>query len=323
MGVLLQQRKRNFLQGFLIMKYCPNCQTRYTDNTLRFCLQDGTPLVDDRAESAPTVAFGETDTIVSPKQVEPVPFEQPQTSANDWVQIPANAPPRAAQPKKSRTFFLVLLTVFAAFLLLAVGGVGALLYMRSDRSKVAVNPAPNAQPPAVNSSPKANVKQSPTPTATPDNATNSNAAGEMGNSGAIAPVDAAVPVDAEEVKDQVSSVVDAWIDLTESQDINAYMNLYAPTVDYYNRRGVSSGVIRGDKQRAFNEYNSISMTVSNVNVTPDASGERATAVFDKEWVFEGQNKYSAGKVQSQLQLRKINDQWRITGERDLKVYYTE
>jgi hypothetical protein len=28
-----------------IMKYCPNCQTRYTDNTLRFCLQDGAPLV--------------------------------------------------------------------------------------------------------------------------------------------------------------------------------------------------------------------------------------------------------------------------------------
>ncbi len=80
------------------------------------------------------------------------------------------------------------------------------------------------------------------------------------------------------------------------------MNLYAGTVDYYNRKGIGAGSIRSDKQRAFNDFDSIEMNISNLSITPDASGERATAVFDKEWVFEGEEKYSAGKVQSQLQL---------------------
>jgi hypothetical protein len=60
-----------------------------------------------------------------------------------------------------------------------------------------------------------------------------------------------------------------------------------------------------------------------MTVTPDASGERATAVFDKEWNFSGAEKTSAGKVKQQLQLKKVNGQWLISGERDLKVYYTE
>ena len=60
-----------------------------------------------------------------------------------------------------------------------------------------------------------------------------------------------------------------------------------------------------------------------MRVSPDASGESATAVFDKEWVFEGAGKYNAGKVQTQLQLRKFGGDWRITGERDLKVYYVD
>jgi len=32
------------------MKTCPKCGTAYTDNTLSFCLSDGTPLVGERAE---------------------------------------------------------------------------------------------------------------------------------------------------------------------------------------------------------------------------------------------------------------------------------
>ncbi len=60
-----------------------------------------------------------------------------------------------------------------------------------------------------------------------------------------------------------------------------------------------------------------------MKVTPDASGEKATAVFDKEWNFEGAEKYSAGKVQQQLTLGKIGGRWLITGEKDLKTYYVE
>ena len=99
------------------------------------------------------------------------------------------------------------------------------------------------------------------------------------------------------------------------------MNSYAERVDYYRKRGASIGFVRNDKQKAFSTYNNIEIDISNMSVSPDASGETATVVFDKQWRFEGVEKTSEGKVQQQLQLRKTGGAWKITGERDLKVYY--
>jgi hypothetical protein len=52
------------------MKYCPSCQNTYADDSLRFCLQDGTGLLDyaDNAP-APTVDFSERETVVRQKPV--------------------------------------------------------------------------------------------------------------------------------------------------------------------------------------------------------------------------------------------------------------
>jgi hypothetical protein len=52
------------------MKYCPSCQITYADDSLRFCLQDGTGLLDyvDNAP-APTVDFSEKETVVRQKPV--------------------------------------------------------------------------------------------------------------------------------------------------------------------------------------------------------------------------------------------------------------
>jgi len=300
------------------MKYCPNCQTRYTDDTLKFCLQDGTPLADDSEEILPTVAFDETETVFPPRQVEPLPVNLPETSASNWEQSRETpvSPTQISPPRKSKTFLIVLLTAFATLLLLGAGGIGAWLYLRKNQNEIAKNTASNNQVVNNNSNPKSNVKNSPSPTATTKNQLDANAANAVESPAPVA-------VDVAQVKKEVSGRINSWIALTESRNINEYMNLYAGTVDYYNGKGIGAGSIRSDKQRAFNDFDSIEMNISNLSITPDASGERATAVFDKEWVFEGEEKYSAGKVQSQLQLRKINGQWLITGERDLKVYYTE
>jgi len=303
------------------MKHCPNCRTRYTDDTLRFCLQDGTPLAADSEQLPPTAAFGETETetVISPRQVERLPVDAPENYATNRLQNPeiVYAPTEtAAPPRKSRTLPIVLLTAFVTLLLLGAGGIGAWLYLRNNQNEVAKNSAVVNQSTNANSNSKANAKISPSPTATPKNQENANAANAVETPTPVA-------VNIAQVKKEVSGRVNSWIDLTESRDINEYMNLYAGTVDYYNKSSVSAATIRNDKQRAFESFDSIQMNISNLIVTPDATGERATAVFDKEWVFEGEEKYSAGKVQSQLQLKKINNQWLIVGERDLKVYYTE
>ena len=51
------------------MKSCPQCHTKYTDETLQFCLQDGVMLADEVGQASPdeTVAFNdpETETIIS------------------------------------------------------------------------------------------------------------------------------------------------------------------------------------------------------------------------------------------------------------------
>lgn len=300
------------------MKYCPNCQTRYTDDTLKFCLQDGTPLAADSEDSLPTVAFDEAETVVTPKQVERLPVDTPEAYAQNLEQSRETrvSPVQTAPPRKSGTLPVVLLTALAT-LLLGAAGIAAWLYLRNNRNEVAGNTVSNNQVVNSNSNTKSNAKNSPSLTATPKNQLDANAVNANANSTPFPAIDTG------QVKKEISSRIDSWIDLTESRNINDYMNHYATTVDYYNKRDVSAAYIRGDKQRAFSDFDSIDMDISNLSVTPDASGERATAVFDKEWVFEGEEKYSAGKVQTQLQLRKINGQWLITGERDLKVYYTE
>jgi flagellar basal body-associated protein FliL len=309
-----------------IMKYCPQCQTRYTDDTLRFCLQDGTPLnpEPDAANVSPTVQLNETETLVTPRSVEPLRFDLPEheTRQEQMPPIPEwqNVPP----PKKSKAVPLILLTVFLTVLLLGAGIAAALFYMKSNRGETAKNTAANVGNKSSESNAKTDtsVKTSSSPIDLPKNA---NAANVSNNVNAAVPVDLkpVPPVDREQIKEEVTERVDGWRSLTESRNLDDYMNYYAGTVDYYNKRGASASAVRSDKQRAFRDFDSIEMNISNLTVTPDSSGERATAVFDKEWVFDGAEKSSSGKVKSELQLRKIKGEWLIVSERDLKVYYIE
>jgi hypothetical protein len=174
-------------------------------------------------------------------------------------------------------------------------------------SPVNVNNAPQNRPANSNSANNQNANANlakPSPSATPTPQT----------------------LDAQQAKtitNDVKNVVDEWNNATENLDLEAHISQYADTVDYYKGGRVGIGTIRADKQRAYNSYDSININITNLKITPDASGEKATALFDKEWTFEGEEKYSSGKVQQQLTLNKINGRWRITGEKDLRVYYTD
>lgn len=296
------------------MKYCPNCRTNYADDTLQFCLQDGTRLADAPNQAAETVSFDtESETVISPKRVEPIRFEPPssyQTNQADWqTSQPVIVEQRA--PKKSNTAMLVALSALGTILLLGIGGIAAWLYFGNKKTDVAVNvnTAPQNRPTNVNT---ANANQNsnvnlatPTPTVTPT------------------PEATLQPKEAKAVVADVKNVIDDWKDSAENLDMDGSLSHYAPTVDYYKGGRVSVERVRADKQKAFAAYDSININIDNLKVTPDGSGKKATALFDKEWTFEGEEKYSSGKVQQQLQLERINGQWLITGEKDLKIYYTQ
>ncbi|CAN5727750.1 hypothetical protein BH24ACI2_BH24ACI2_13080 [soil metagenome] len=295
------------------MKYCPSCQTSYTDDTLKFCLQDGTPLVEVSNSRAqiPTIAFGEgeAETVISPKSREPIRRVEPLEIENYQREPVQEERITDVHPKtkKSNTALIVALTTLATLLVLG-GAIGAWFYFKDGKTEIAQNTnnkvAVNQNSVSKNNS---NAEISPLPTA----------------SVKISTPTPAPTFNPETVKNEVSDKIYLWQSATEVGDINGYMNNYADTIDYYNKRGASRSFVQNDKQKAFSKFDNIEINLSNLRVTPDASGENATAVFDKEWRFEGEKNYSAGKVQTQLKLKKINGKWLITSERDLKVYYTE
>lgn len=270
------------------MKICPACQTQYTDETLNFCLQDGTPLV---ARSAPTVAFNEQETVVATRPTNPA-------SVGYGIPPPADSPAPG-----SRRGFLMAVLFFAALGLVVFGGVGIWLVLSGRTPYSRPNPLvanSGSDGPISNSSPKTPVAASNRPAK---------------NANAEQPV-----VDAVRIRSEVTDRIEEWRSGIESVDLDRLMGNYADSVDYYNRRGVSRSVVREDKQRAFVKFDSMRMTVSGLKITVGPNGGTATAVFDKEWVFTSSaGDRTAGKVSQQLNLAKTGGKWLITGEKDLRV----
>jgi hypothetical protein len=286
------------------MKTCPQCRTSYTDDSLKFCLQDGTPLID---ASASTGSLGETETVISPGN--------PNATRQDFQNpSPVFADSRpvviAETPRKSNTGLIVALTALVALLAVVAAVFGVLYYKRGEKNVVVqndsnkpvntVNSNFSKANQATNTLPNTNTA-TPTVTPTPEPTLN--------------------PKELENIKSDVGNVVEKWKDASENLDLDEHLSNYADTVDYYKAGKVSIGRVRADKQRAYEMYDSINININNMKIVAGSAGDTATAVFDKEWTFEGGEKYSSGKVQQQLQFAKIGGKWRITGEKDLKVYY--
>lgn len=113
------------------MKKCPQCGTTYTDETLRFCLADGTALI-SVGDSEPTLVASYRDNL--------------------RMNIPATQTSNVQVPKKSSGPWLKILAVVLVLgfvVLVVVGFAGFLLYYSSGREEPAVvsktpTPAPAA-----------------------------------------------------------------------------------------------------------------------------------------------------------------------------------
>jgi ketosteroid isomerase-like protein len=304
------------------MKFCPTCRRAYTDETLSFCLEDGASLLRD--DSGPATISDPSLTIRSgpPSHRSEVPTEvlssydaDPETSRRSESTI-AQQPRITARenytppqpPKTHNTTLVVGLTVVATLILIALGALGAWFLFKGEKSpgptKTEVNQNEGGQPPTVNNSPDkggtpgANVSPSPGSTATPP------------------------PVNAEAVREEVTAALNGWTSASRAHDLDKHMSYYADTLDtYYNASNVNASRVRADRSRAYALYSTIDIELSNVKITVDPSGDRASAVLDKTWTFEGTEKYSSGSVHQKIWLVKTGGRWRITGEKDLQVYY--
>lgn len=163
------------------MKQCPKCTAVYLDETLAFCLQDGTPLTVSSPTNSPTEVFSNTELVTSVRPAQPA--SDPRFMDSQVTRVGSLAgqpfPPQASPAPKSNTALAVGLTAGGMLLVFAIVGiVAAVIYMKSgsvasneppknmngSNTFATVSPTPTSSPTATPtpSTPK------PTPTSTPE-----------------------------------------------------------------------------------------------------------------------------------------------------------
>jgi hypothetical protein len=128
------------------MKRCPKCKRSYEDDTLKFCLEDGSPLFDERDSKAPATEILPARGTPTLKSSGPtVPSYQ---SAGEV--LPKDPEGRTSNP------ILTVGVIAIAVLLLALVGIAAIFVLRQSReSEVKTENSPS---PATNTSTPSPVK---------------------------------------------------------------------------------------------------------------------------------------------------------------------
>ena len=281
------------------MKYCPSCLNQYTDLTLKFCLQDGTPLsaMPERKQSTiDTVAFSQPVTAASFLPTSDFRIEQsPQNRTQQ--NIKPDAVPKAKRTSKA----LVALAVIVPVLTLSGAGVASGWFLLKDRLNTMSEQKDARQDDQAASAPV------PVASAVPETIKANDPAS----------------TDAEAVKAEITNAVEQWKDLTEGHNAEKLSQMYGEKVDYLGTTGVSNAEIRATVQKLFDAYSDIDLQISNLSVAVDSEGQAATAIFDNEWDYEASPKLSSGKAHTKLHFQRSGSDWKIVSERQLKIYYKE
>jgi ketosteroid isomerase-like protein len=304
------------------MKRCPACQSVYTDDSLSYCLQDGTKLavVSDSASDA-TLQLGKGERsfgsdappteILRPEDMPTAMIEQTvptreQQRARPTALSGASQPlstGATAAPARSNTP-VIALSIVVALLLITLGGLITWIMMR-DKSQTGqprvASTNSNQNEPAQSNTARANSNASPSATATPQ---------------------ASPSVDVAVAQKEVQAVLNAWAEAVRQRNLEEHMKYYAGVLDvYYNATNVSRDRVRNEREAAFSKYSSMDMQLSNVNISIVPPGTSAIATFDKTFEFRNDEKTFSGSGLNRFWFTKTGGVWRITGEKELKNYY--
>ena len=119
------------------MKVCPACRTQYSDDTLSFCLQDGTPLVSGFDIETPTVTLGEVETEAVRRDRVNVPID-PASAAWQQSQVTNVATLRPPE-KRSNTAVAVGATVVGMLFLFGLIGIAAWIFLKNSGPQLPQN----------------------------------------------------------------------------------------------------------------------------------------------------------------------------------------
>lgn len=278
------------------MKRCPTCQSIYTDESLSYCLQDGSQLrvVSDSASSANATLQ------MSGRELPPTEILKPEDmpTARIEAKVPTREQPRArptALDRDEETVIaataprsnaaVIALSVVVALLLVTLGGLLTWVMLRDKAQDASSTTTSN-------------------PATTSANTTPQPSAGDMTTA-----------------QREVQDALNAWADSIRQRNLDEHMKLYADKLDvFYNSSNVSADKVRLARDDAFSRYDTMDIRLSKTKIEITDSGTRAVATFDKIFDFKGVKNFS-GAVESRLYLAKAGGRWRITGEKDLQTYY--
>jgi len=120
---------------------------------------------------------------------------------------------------------------------------------------------------------------------------------------------------AEPDQSAIHVLLSRWTDSLHRRDLDAQMECYAPALEvYFKRVNVSREAVRTDKERAFAEFSTLDVSISDVSITADGPN-RAIVRFKKTWDFKRDlGKPFFGEEQDQLVVSKGDMGWEIVAE---------
>ena len=137
------------------MKYCPTCNTRYDEEILRFCMKDGTPLLEEEEPNfvaMPSESLEEErvdddagDVTVVRRNIPVPPEPEPErprivvpTYEESREQPRARVAPYSPE-RKSNTAKIVILTILGTLAVLAVAAAGVFMLRRDNSENTNLN----------------------------------------------------------------------------------------------------------------------------------------------------------------------------------------
>jgi hypothetical protein len=188
------------------VKRCPTCKRTFDDDTLSFCLEDGTPLVREAGPRADS-----QETLVSPSPSVPAPGSEMRTT-QPYSQLPGTPAINAARinvpviPRTQRRIWPWIVAILA-ILLVMIGAVAMVIVipsmLRATNNDNRAKPTPTRS--VSTSTPTPEETASASPAATEDD----------------------VPDDEDEVKSQLTKIEEEWTEANVKGDKEALERILA------------------------------------------------------------------------------------------------
>src|SRR5581483_1816995 len=170
--------------------------------------------------------------------------------------------------------------------------------------------APNAMEASVAGERKAATAETPTSTPAPEALVKTSTANNKAEQQGV-------------LQTQVKSFYRRWVQTALDTDWAEHAKFYADRVAYYNEGSQPRAQVVARKRRVLGGLDKYFLRFAGepeIVFKPNSNPPEAQLTFDKQWDLQRGEQRTAGKSLTQLVLRYEDQQWRIVGEKQLKLY---